>query len=250
MLERGGRLLEAGEDADEATVEVGGQLAQFADIKDLHLPCRDVRSVGAHAEIGIACQTGDVELQRGEPVAETAAGSVIVVQQREMRALRHEHDGLEAEGAGTLEKVVQREPCLARPDAGITDGVKAVFIGAHPNVANRNPKSETNSKFKNRKLETGLPAFGYCHFGFCICFGFRSAAQLGILDVSPYSTARKPRLAQQITSARNLVPVVRHSVAEGRLPWRPVDIFPVGVIVGPGFPRRRISAKPTTAAIG
>ena len=54
-----GRLVEPGEDADEATVQCAGQAAQFADVKDLDFARRNVRPVRAQAEIVVAGQAGD-----------------------------------------------------------------------------------------------------------------------------------------------------------------------------------------------
>ena len=80
LVERRAALLEAGEDADQAAVEVVGQAAQFADVEDLHFARRDVGPVGAHAEVGVAGQAGDLQTELGQPVAQAAAGVGVAIE--------------------------------------------------------------------------------------------------------------------------------------------------------------------------
>ena len=56
-------------------------------------------------------------------------GIGIVVEQGQVRPLGHEHDGVEAEGGGAGQEVVEAQAGLAGPDAGVTDGVQSCFHG-------------------------------------------------------------------------------------------------------------------------
>ena len=74
LIEARGGVIEAGEDAHQPAIEVVGQPAQFADMKDLHFPGRDVRPVGGHAEVGVAGQADNLNPQTCQPVARSAGG--------------------------------------------------------------------------------------------------------------------------------------------------------------------------------
>src|SRR5262249_36997566 len=84
----------------------------------------------------------------------------VVIEDGEMRALRHEHHGLEAEGASALQEGVKRQTCLSRPDAGVTYRVQGRFQLHAGRLRERQRWGKVSGSLR-RSLR--LEALGECH---------------------------------------------------------------------------------------
>src|SRR5947209_7040186 len=98
--------------------------------------------VAAHAEVGVAGQAGNLEVEAFEQPSQAPALFWVTIEHREMRPLGHQHDGVEAERLGAPQEIVESQPRLARPYPRITNGMESSF---HDGLMPGNSRPSTHS---------------------------------------------------------------------------------------------------------
>ena len=122
-LRRCVRALISGEHADQAAVQRSRHLRQFLHVPDLHLAVRDVAMLQVRCKVGIPRDARHAQAMLLQARSQPGLDVRAPIQHRKVRALRHQHDAVVAEGGGLADEFFERQKLLP-PRTRITDGVE------------------------------------------------------------------------------------------------------------------------------
>jgi KUP system potassium uptake protein len=113
----------AGEDANEAAAEVGGEAGELGEVVEVDLAGGNVGMVHIGGEIAVAGEDEVGEVVLFEQVTQARAGAGVVIERRNMGALGGKHDATEAKFGGFGDKLLGGEEGLS-PGAGVRNGME------------------------------------------------------------------------------------------------------------------------------
>src|SRR5687767_1360185 len=123
-VDRHTRALIACKNSNDGTVKVARELLELSDINRVHLGAGNPRLIRARGEIGITRKADQFHAEFLHARFEFFARLGVIVERRNMGALRHYFDVAVPQFLGLHQELVHGQLRLTSPDSGIADGMK------------------------------------------------------------------------------------------------------------------------------